>query len=139
MKIVNRKGHGWGGSLALAMTLFMPACGKNRDFVSVDELGPPTDPGSQAPGSEDSDGAENLAVPDDARFNEMPGASVSALDPSNGRIEPGQLGECTDGDTESCGPESENGICRFGTRTCAGARLRGRCTCQCSQLRVGRG
>lgn len=31
-------------------------------------------------------------------------------------------GTCVEGSTESCGPPREEGICKFGTRTCAGGQ-----------------
>jgi cysteine-rich repeat protein len=75
-------------------------------------------------GSPGAGGAAAGANPQDERGPQpvglMPttGSSNAAMGQASGARDAGVLG-CADGSTEQCGPELEEGICKFGTRTCS--------------------
>jgi alpha-tubulin suppressor-like RCC1 family protein len=84
------------------------SCTPDRQF------GPPIEQGGSAAEPGQSGVGESPASSDGD-----PTTSVSRLQPGNGNV--AGLGECVEGETEACGPDSENGICRFGVRTCIAA------------------
>lgn len=119
---------------AFAFGFVLAACGKERPFAedaptSPDMTAPAGTPGS-APASAGGT-VETCSTPPCTSTPErvepvggIMGASDGTNDLSGANAEDA---ECTDGATESCGPPAEEGICRFGTRTCA-AGAWGECT-----------
>ncbi len=114
------KSGGWGVSLALVGAALVVGCGKKRDFSFAPSVDQPDDGALQMSDSGEGEGLENQVF-EDMRAKDEPGALSPIFQGSNSRNAAGKLGECTEGDTEACGPENENGICRFGVRACVGA------------------
>lgn len=114
-QLVNDRGEGtW--TLSFAGIALMAACGTGRKFTSGDGLNQPKDGGatdstSAASGATDTDISEGTTP----RYTDE---SMTGLQYTDGGLQGAELGPCMDGETEPCGPENEDGICRFGVRHC---------------------
>lgn len=108
-----------GGSartLSFAGIALMAACGTGRKFASGDGLNQPKDGGatdstSAAPGAAGTGISEGTT-------SRNTDESMTALQYADGGLQGAELGACVEGETEPCGPENEDGICRFGVRDC---------------------
>jgi len=117
----------------IAVGLVLSACGKERPFAE----GAPTSPDMSglggAPGQEPASAGgavEACATPpctSSPELVEPVGGIMGAGDGTDDLAGENANAECADGATESCGPSAEEGICRFGTRTCA-AGVWGECS-----------
>jgi cysteine-rich repeat protein len=118
------KDTGWSSILmrrstaaSLAMALATLACeGKHRPYPS-DILQAKPEETATATRTEDAGGA---AQPTNGRAGSEEATNVSQLQPSDGTAANTGAASCADGSTASCGPPRQEGVCRFGTRTCMG-------------------
>ncbi len=125
-------------SLAIVAAGVSACQGKQRPFTSgtaaeTDDVGGDDitaavgDAGLSGPSRDGPtpDGCEGPSCPAQSRqFEPLGGVSASGADVDGSQAAAGALADagvssnCLDGATESCGPPAEEGVCRFGARTC---------------------
>lgn len=118
----------WRAGIALALAL--PGCGiderefdSNGETTAVDPLG--------LAGASGAAGSESGTVPDRDGIIAPTSPDSGAGDQTASQLGRGSGADagsaaCVDGSMESCGPPREEGICKFGTRTCS-AGIWGEC------------
>jgi len=129
MRMFCRSGFDWARvALGSVLTMALAACTLDERAVrlTATDAGPVGQGGLGAGGTGDSlvagsGGTITGATPPDSEQGPAP----TTLTPPEGTDigsegEAAGAGSCIEGSSESCGPEREEGICRFGTRTCAG-------------------
>jgi len=117
-----RAGSFWPRTLAgLAVTCLLSCEGTQREYARAEGANSEDD---TAPGSGAGSGGSGNGLTSGSSGEST---IVTQLQPAPGAVEPEVAAEpdaasCVEASTESCGPPREEGICKFGTRTCtAGA------------------